>query len=553
MLREIRCSSFASRFDGKIQNVVTFHSGVNIVCGGDEGDNSIGKTTFLNIVDFAFGAEHYPTEDVLKNVGHHSVEFKFEFRGEPFYFSRSTQNPNMVVKCDREYNKVSELNLDDYRSFLARQYGLDSTGLSFREVLHCYMRIYNKEYPFQSDPIRIQGDKKSKSLERLLKLFGKYGEIAESLNRKNAAEEKKKAYKDAIKYSIVESISKDEKKKNEKRIDALRKELENYEIEHRIEFNDAETVANEQAYDLRTELAKLKRQRSRIKASLSLIDQNQDIASAKMKDKLADLQEFFPEVNLRKIEEVEAFHDGLKEILSSSIVDAQKQLQRKLEELDVRIKKIDDDIENSTPKGNVSKVLFHQYARKLQEVERLSAENKNFETFESIKSDYTRAKKDYTDIFDGIVHPIAESINDKVESFNNFVCGKETSVPKFEIQTINRYRYLNEKDEGTGASKRGLLQFHLAVLDLCSLPVLIEDSECFADIENKIVLKLLELFNKSQKQVFIALDKVKHYSEDLTIPSIIEKNIVMQLSKGNELFGKPWNVKGSDKIAASSR
>ncbi len=543
MLREIRCSLFKSFFNGKIQNRIIFRLGLNIVCGGNEGDNSIGKTTFLNIIDFTFGADHYPTEDILKNIGHQSVEFKFEFNGEAFYFSRSTQCPNLVVKCDQEYNKVSEVNIDDYRSFLACQYGLDSTGLSFREALHCYMRIYKMGVPFQSDPIRIQGDKKSKSLERLLKLLGKYSEIADSLNKKNAAEEKKKAYNDAVKYSIVENISKDVKKKNEKQINALRKELENYEIEHRIEFNDAETVAKEQAYDIRTELAKLKRQRSRIKASLSLVEQNQDIALAKMKDKLADLQEFFPEVNLRKIEEVEAFHDGLKEILSSSIVDAQKQLQRKLEEIDVRIEKLVDDLENAAPKRDLSKVLFHQYARKLQEVERLSTENKNFETSESIKLDYTRAKKEYTDVFNGIVHPIAKSINDKVEYFNNYVCGKNTSVPKFEIQTINRYSYLNEMDEGTGANKRGILQFHLAVLELCRLPILIEDSECFADIENKIVLKLLELFNQSQKQVFIALDKVKHYSEDLSIPSIIEKNIVMWLSKGNELFGKPWNVK----------
>jgi trehalose utilization protein len=93
----------------------------------------------------------------------------------------------------------------------------------------------------------------------------------------------------------------------------------------------------------------------------------------------------------------------------------------------------------------------------------------------------------------------------------------------------------------------------LAVLELCNLPVLIEDSECFADIENKIVLKLMELFNQSQKQIFIALDKVKHYSEDLSIPSIIEKNIVMWLSKGNELFGKPWNVKRGNESAKSFR
>lgn len=543
MLREVRCSSFASQADGKIQNVIVFHSGVNIVCGGNEGDNSIGKTTFLNIIDFVFGGEHYPTADVKENIGHHCIEFKFEFEGVSYFFSRSTQNPVTIAKCDKEYNEVSKLNLDDYRSFLAKQYGLDSAGLSFRDALHCYMRIYSKEQPLQQDPIKTQGDRKSKSLERVLKLFGKYGKIAESLNKKDTAEEKKKAYKNAVKYNLVEKISKEQKKKNDKRIEILEQELKKYESENHVDFQDVETTVNEQIYDLRTELAKLKRQRSRIKANLSLVGQNQDIVTAKLKDKLADLQEFFPKANLRKIEEIEQFHDGLKAILSPNIIDTQNQLQKKLEDLDKQIEELVRDLENSTPKGNVTEVLFHQYARKMKEMERLLAENRNYEISETIKSDYKSAKQNYMDIFNSVVRPIEKSINDKIESSNIYVCGGKVSAPKFAVQNINRYSYSNEKDEGTGASDRGILQFHLAVLELSPLPVLVEDSVNFKNIEDDSVLKLLELFSRTQKQIFIALDKVKHYSKDLSIPNIIQNNIVLRLSKGNELFGKAWNVK----------
>ena len=41
----------------------------------------------------------------------------------------------------------------------------------------------------------------------------------------------------------------------------------------------------------------------------------------------------------------------------------------------------------------------------------------------------------------------------------------------------------------------------------------------------------MELFNQSQKQIFIALDKVNHYSEDLTIPSIIENILSQEILK----------------------
>ncbi len=87
-----------------------------------------------------------------------------------------------------------------------------------------------------------------------------------------------------------------------------------------------------------------------------------------------------------------------------------------------------------------------------------------------------------------------------------------------------------------------MLLFQFVILNLSPLPVLIEDSVNFKNIEDEITLKLLTLFNQTSKQIFIALDKCNHYSKDLTIPKIIQDNTVLKLSKGNELFGKAWNI-----------
>lgn len=375
MLCEIRYPSFDKRTKAKEQNTIFFHTGLNLICGGNEGDNSIGKTTFLNIVDFVFGSEHYPTEDVLENIGHHKIEFKFDFGNEFYFFYRLTQNPGVVIKCDQNYRKISEMRIENFRSFLAARYGLDQTGLSLRDALHCYVRIYNKKRALLLDPIKTQGDRKSKSLERLLKLFGKYEEIADALNKKNASEEERNAYRNAVKYNVVEMISKTQKKKNDEQIKLLKQELEKYESENQIGFYDAETTTNELILHLKTELSKLKRQRHQIKVSLSLIDQNYDIISSKMKDKLADLHEFFPEVELRKIEEIENFHNGLKAILSPNIEAAQKQFHQTLKELDSKIEKLTQDLTNSIPKNRLSKFLFKQYAKTVQEIELLTIKN----------------------------------------------------------------------------------------------------------------------------------------------------------------------------------
>ena len=129
-----------------------------------------------------------------------------------------------------------------------------------------------------------------------------------------------------------------------------------------------------------------------------------------------------------------------------------------------------------------------------------------------------------------------------MKTANEYVCGKSVSFSTFSIQNPNKYDYINQKDEGTGASERDLLLFQFVILNLSPLPVLIEDSVNFKNIEDEITLKLLTLFNQTSKQIFIALDKCNHYSKDLTIPKIIQDNTVLKLSKGNELFGKAWNI-----------
>ena len=53
MLREIFCDQFISQ--GEIRKPIVFHKGLNSILGSNTGSNSIGKSTFLMIIDFVFG------------------------------------------------------------------------------------------------------------------------------------------------------------------------------------------------------------------------------------------------------------------------------------------------------------------------------------------------------------------------------------------------------------------------------------------------------------------------------------------------------------------
>ena len=64
MLAEIRCSSFADC--GTERPPVILNESLNVILGSSGGSNSIGKSTFLLIVDFAFGGKQYSScKDVI--------------------------------------------------------------------------------------------------------------------------------------------------------------------------------------------------------------------------------------------------------------------------------------------------------------------------------------------------------------------------------------------------------------------------------------------------------------------------------------------------------
>ena len=53
MLCKIKCNAF------KTSETIQIHQGLNIVLGQDNKANSIGKSTFLLAIDFAFGGNSY--------------------------------------------------------------------------------------------------------------------------------------------------------------------------------------------------------------------------------------------------------------------------------------------------------------------------------------------------------------------------------------------------------------------------------------------------------------------------------------------------------------
>lgn len=147
MLYEIRCDRFQ-------QKQIRFNPGLSVVLGTSTGDNSIGKSTFLLIVDFVFGGNTYArTADIINNIGSHDIYFSFVFDDETFRFCRNNIKDHIVWKCNDSYEMIEAINLSDYCKWLDSKYAISLLDLSFRDAVGRYIRVYGKNNCNEKRPL----------------------------------------------------------------------------------------------------------------------------------------------------------------------------------------------------------------------------------------------------------------------------------------------------------------------------------------------------------------------------------------------------------------
>jgi len=320
MLMKIECPEF-KRY-GITRPPIMFDSGLNTVLGDQVGSNSIGKTTFLMIIDFAFGGNDYidKSTDVQKQIGRHTIYFTFKFVSKLHYFSRDTFTHGRVSKCDSDYNVLEDISINEYRQFLLNKYNVNLPSLSFRDLVTRYLRIYGRDNLDEKRPLSIRQEKQESAIAALLKLFNMYSNIEQLRVVYKEEKDKSDTYNKSIKLGLNPDITKQKSEQNKRRIYELQAQLDlivrDEMTSDRYFFS---TLSHENAKRISTikhELAVLRHQRTRLMSRLNLIRRNIGENKIEFKNDLFGLQTFFPSINIRKIQEIEGFHKKLANILS---------------------------------------------------------------------------------------------------------------------------------------------------------------------------------------------------------------------------------------------
>ena len=273
MLHEIYCEQFH-------QKRIVFNPGLSVVLGTNAGDNSIGKSTFLLIVDYVFGGSTYAgTTDIIENVGSHDIYFSFIFGEEIFKFCRNSINAHTVWKCNDSYEKVEEIGLNDYCKWLDSKYAISLPELSFRDAVGRYIRVYGKNNCDERHPLHYQATEKAeKACTALLKLFDAYTPLKETEAAAQRSDAELTAYKKAQALQFIAKITKRVHDKNEKEIRSIAAQIEELSSGLERGLLDVDAAASEQAVYIKKLLSRARRARSKVKARWDLLDENGNYA-----------------------------------------------------------------------------------------------------------------------------------------------------------------------------------------------------------------------------------------------------------------------------------
>ena len=555
MLYEIECEKFAKKINGQLipRGRIRLREGLNTVLGDKAAQNSIGKSTFLLVVDFCFGGDDYINPKICKakeKLHSHTINFAFKFGDKIDYFCRNTKTPSEVGICDPDYKIRKTQPLKEFKDYLLEAYDIQTPSISFREMVGRFLRIYGRENYAERYPLKYGDVKPEASIEVLEKMFNVFAFIKEY---KNVYEDKSKRSKlrdDATRLGEMTNVAKNktEYKANEKEIERLRTELQKLMDREDSELSEEETNNLDKASEIRGRLTVLKRRRSRLVSQLNAVKANMAGGLVPVEDDLSELSEFFPDVNIQKLSQIEHFHDRMQHILSQEMGDEIAQLQILIDAVSAEMTRLQEEQRKLGVPVTVSKKFMDRVVELQRQIDILVAKNKGYDKSAELKTQKKDAKTRLEDVRETQLQVVETSINQEMTRLNDYIYNGERYAPtiKFGNSRTGKptYDFWTEDDTGAGTNFKGLIIFDLALLRLTELPVIAHDSNIFKNIADLPIDRIMELYKQIKKQIFIAFDKEDTFY-DVTRDIVHSTKVIELHENGGELFGWSWAKKAA--------
>lgn len=565
MLTRLWSPAFKNK--GETRPVIEFHAGLNIVEGADGAQNSIGKSTVLQIIDFIYGGKDFLRSDAVtlpQAVGHHVIYFTLTIQGSEYHFGRDTSRPGFVTSfSDHDWKtQIQDIPLDEYMAFLLNSYGLSNSGTSWRDLVGRFSRDDESDLALLDKPLAaVARESDADGAVALLRLFGAYDEIEQIQSRYESVRTEVSALDAMAKGSYSNYIKLTKKSdRNQAEKDLLSAKAEAMQLHRQADLDlfEAERRARQEQQHLRTQLRPLTAQLDELAGKLAIVEATLAGSTRITTKDLEDFYSFFPNADREKLETVEFYHHALAGILEEQLNEQRQYYSAQVEALRTEIHR---QKANIIALGETVQLDDETYNRSLElntKITQLEEQIRTFDRNQDLKVERRELKKRIDDSIPQLLGDLTSLINSQMREVNKALYpDKHRTCPQFQFKAATKgvsYSFDHNGDKGSGAKSKNLVLFDLAVLRSTPLPFLIHDSAIIKTIAFAPVAELLEVYGQTSylrsganepKQVFFSFDATKAYGTKAE--TAVAAYQVLHLDDGNEaLYGFTWNIEPNE-------
>lgn len=528
MLKSMSCEKL-------IKTPITFDKGLNAVVGADDAHNSIGKSSILMLIDFAFGGSDFPEkcDDVIRHVGDFKVGVTFEF-DKLYSFIRDTKNPDQVYRVEeQEYVTSKEFNL-----FLKNKYFPEMESLSFRECVSGFFRIYQKDNYNDKRPLDIVSKENWVAIrKRILKIFGKYWTIEDLEKQKDAETKLKNDIAGTFNSGAIKKVTKAQVKKNDLELVGVQAELEEIKSSLKANVTDIQSIINKRNLALKNEKDRLVALQHELKTKLLRVESNLSGNKVRNSQSFNSVVEFFPEIDKERLAKVDGFHSGITKIMRKQLQEEKLTIQENIETSISDIKRIDSELLEIVDSKEESVYLLERLMELDRYENELKLQNDFWRKSDGAKTKINSIKDEITSSLSDSVAVLEGLINESMQSFIEKIYIENPIPPKIKLGETD-YKFDHGDDRGTGKGFANMICLDLTFLAKTKLPCLIHDSLLFKNMDVPSVERLIDTYSESKKQIFISIDEKSKYKKDTQVK--IDKAMFLKLDEDNVAFKLKW-------------
>ena len=547
--------------------VIEFHAGLNIIEGVVGAQNSIGKSTVLQIIDFVYGGRDFLSSDAVTMataVRHHIIYFPLRIHGTDRHFSRDTSRPGYVATYQDPGWTIpgDEMSIAEYMGFLLTSNGVDEPGTSWRDLVGRFSCVDESGIAKLDKPLAASPRESDTSgAAALLRLFGAYTKIEEIQGRYAKVRSEVDALDAMAKgqYSnYIKLTKKTDRDRAERELAEAKAEAKRVHRQADLDLFDADRKARQEQQLLRAQLRPLTEQLDQLTGKLAIVEAPLAGRTHITTNDLEELYTYFPHANREHLETVEYYHHALTGILGELLTEQRRLYTTQVEALKREIRAQPTRIVSLGESVQLDDKTYQRSLELHTKITQLHDQIRTFDHNQKLKEERKALKKEIEESIPATLGELTTQINAEMRDVMDALYPSEPrNAPIFTFKAVTKgvsYTFDYNGDTGSGAKFNHLVALDIAVLRSTPLPFLIHDSAIIKLIAFAPVAELLAVYINTTnltsragepKQVFFSFDATKAYgtkAEERVAPAQ-----VIRLSEGAEaLYGFTWNTETTD-------